>query len=58
MEHKPFEIPKNLLKEWRKIGKKGIGLEKKWNKAFLKSKNKVDKLFNQNFSKELKLEKN
>jgi len=55
--HKPFEIPKNLLKEWRKIGERGIGLEKKWNKAFLKSKNKVDKLFNQNFSKELKLEK-
>ena len=55
--HKPFEIQKIYLKNGEKLEKEGIGLEKKWNKAFLKSKNKVDKLFNQNFSKELKLEK-
>ena len=56
-QHKPFEIPKNLLKEWRKIGKKGFSLEKKWNKIYLKNKNQINKLFNHNFSKELKLEK-
>ena len=55
--HKPFVIPKSLLKEWRKIGKKGFNLEKKWNKIYLKNKDKVNKLFNQNFSKELRLEK-
>ena len=55
--HKPFVIPKNLLKEWRKIGKKGLSLEKKWNKIYLKNKIKINQLFNQNFSKELKLEK-
>ncbi len=56
-KHKPFVIPKNLLKEWRKIGERGLYLEKKWNKIYLKNKNKVNKLFNQNFSKELKIEK-
>ena len=55
--HKPFVIPKNLLNEWRKIGKKGFLLEKKWNKIYFKNKNKINNLFNQNFSKEIKLEK-
>ena len=26
-KHKPFEIPKNILNEWRKIGNKGAKLE-------------------------------
>ena len=56
-QHKPFEIPKSLLKEWREIGKKGFSLEKKWNKIYLKNKNRINNLFNQNFSKEFKLEK-
>jgi len=56
-KHRPFIIPKNLLKEWRKIGEKGLLIEKKWNKTYFKNKNKINKLFNQNFSKELKLEK-
>ncbi len=55
--HKPFEIPKNLLNEWRKIGKKGVSQEKRWNKIYHKNKNRIDKLFNQNFSKEIILEK-
>ena len=55
--HKPFLIPKNLLKEWRKIGERGLSFEKKWNKIYLKKKDKIDKLFSQNFSKELKSEK-
>ncbi len=55
--HKPFVIPKDLLMEWRKIGKKGLYTEKKWNKIFLENKNKINKIFNQNFYKELKFEK-
>ncbi len=55
--NKPFEIPKNLLKEWRKIGEKSLSIEKSWNKIYFKNKNKINKFFNQNFSKELKLEK-
>ncbi len=54
---KPFVIPKNLLSQWRKIGERGLYLEKKWNKIYLKNKIKVNKLFNQNFKKELRLEK-
>ena len=56
-KHKPFVIPKNLLIEWRKIGERGSFLEKKWNKIYFKNKDKVNKLFNQNFTKELKTEK-
>ncbi len=56
-KHKPFIIPKNLLQEWRKIGEKGLSIEKKWNKTYSKNKKKINILFNQNFSKELKLEK-
>ena len=56
-KHKPFVIPKNLLNKWRKIGKKGFSIEKRWNKVYLKNKNKINKLFNQNFSEEIKLEK-
>ena len=31
-DYAPFEIPKNVLKEWRKIGKIASQEEKKWNK--------------------------
>jgi transketolase len=54
---KPFIIPQNLLNEWRSIGEKGISLEKNWNKIYLKNKKQINKIFNQNFSKELKKEK-
>jgi len=30
-KYKPFEIPKEILSEWRKIGKRGDLQEKKWN---------------------------
>ena len=56
-KYKPFIIPKKLLMEWRKIGEKSLSLEKKWNKIYLKNKDKINKLFNQNFSKEIKSEK-
>ena len=37
-EHKPFHIPKKILNEWRKIGKKGLKIEQSWNKNFIKHK--------------------
>ena len=39
--HKPFEIPKEIIKEWRKIGEKGVGYEKKWNNIFNKKSSKM-----------------
>jgi len=56
-KHKPFEIPKNILNEWKKIGLKGIKLESSWNKIFKKKKKTVEKLLKNNFSKVLKTEK-
>ena len=55
--HKPFDIPKKLLNEWRKIGQKGSIIEKKWNKIYQKNKSRINKILNQNFSKEFKKEK-
>ncbi len=55
--YKPFEIPNEILKKWRSIGKKGIILEKKWNKIYSKNKKQIKKLFNKNFSNEFKKEK-
>jgi len=40
-KHQPFDIPKNILNEWRKIGNKGIALEKKWNNVFNKKSKKI-----------------
>jgi len=56
-KHKPFEIPKNILSEWRKIGNKGIKLESSWNKIYKRKKYFVDKILKNNFSKALKSEK-
>jgi transketolase len=43
-----FEIPKEILDEWRKIGNKGEDLENKWleavNKKNSKIKNEIDKI--------------
>ncbi len=55
--YKPFEIPNMLLKEWRKIGKKGQYLEKKWNKLFNKNKKRFNQITKNNFKKILNLEK-
>jgi transketolase len=55
--HKPFNIPKELLSQWKKIGQKGSIEEKKWNKIYKKNKSQINKIFNQNFSKEIKKEK-
>ena len=56
-EYKPFEIPNNILNEWKKIGNKGIKLEAKWNKVYQKKKIKINKLLKNNFSKFIKIEK-
>ena len=56
-KHKPFEVPKNILNEWEKIGKKGVKIELNWNKIYKKNKKTVDKVFKNNFYKSLKSEK-
>ena len=35
-KYKPFEIPKEILNEWRKIGEQGVIQEKKWNTIYNK----------------------
>jgi transketolase len=55
--HKAFDIPKDLLSQWRKIGQQGSIEEKKWNKIYKKNRTQINKIFNQNFSKEIKKEK-
>ena len=55
--HKAFDIPKDLLSQWRKIGQRGSISEKKWNKIYQKNRTQINKIFNQNFSKEIKKEK-
>ena len=39
--YEPFKIPTEILNEWRKIGKKGILEEKKWNKVYNKKSKKI-----------------
>ena len=36
-----FEVPKDILKTWREIGKKGITLEKKWLSVLSKKNSKI-----------------
>ena len=49
-KNKPFEIPRDILDEWKKIGDKGDLLEKKWREIINKKnshiKNKLEKTFN------------
>ena len=40
-ENKPFEIPKNIMDEWKKIGEKGEKLEKKWKENLNKKSPKI-----------------
>ena len=53
-KHKAFEIPNNILNEWKKIGNKGAKLESKWNRLYKKN---IKKELKNNFSKALKFEK-
>ena len=45
--HLPFEIPEDILKEWRSIGNKGETLEKNWLNDLNKSKSEIKEKFNQ-----------
>ena len=56
-KYKSFEIPKNILNQWKKIGHKGVKLETNWNKTYKKNKNKIDKIFKNNINKVIKSEK-
>ena len=56
--YKPFEIPDEVLKDWKKIGYKGEKNEEKWNKKYKKIKSKIDKVFNSELKKIFKREKN
>jgi len=40
-KNKPFEVPKEILNEWRKIGEKGDSEEKKWNLIYGKKDKKI-----------------
>ena len=40
-KYEPFKIPKEILSEWRKIGKKGIVQEEKWNNIYNKKNKKI-----------------
>ena len=56
-KYKPFEIPRNILNEWKKIGNRGIKHEANWNKFYKKKKIYIKKILKNNFSKVLKVEK-
>ena len=55
--YKPFYIPKKITDEWKKIGKKGNILEKKWNNIYKVKKTKIDNFFKNHFYKNIKKEK-
>ena len=55
--YRPFEIPNDILKNWREIGNKGIKIEKRWIKIFKKRKNAIDNLVKNNFASSIKNEK-
>ncbi|WP_169035558.1 transketolase [Candidatus Pelagibacter ubique] len=56
-KYKPFDIPKNILSEWKKIGNKGVKLEAKWNKFYKRKKQEINKILKNSFYKTLKSEK-
>ena len=56
-KYKPFKIPRNVLNEWKKIGNKGIKLEKNWNKFYKRKKKNIERILKNNFSKSLNSEK-
>ena len=55
--NQPFEIPKNILNAWEKIGSKGNKEEIKWNKRFNKKKNKIENFYSVNFESIFEKEK-
>ena len=55
--YEPFEIPLNILKEWKEIGLNGIKEELKWKKYYNKKKNLVEKTFSNKFKKVFEIQK-
>ena len=53
--YKPFEIPKKVLDEWRKIGNRGVLLEKKWQETINKKDPKIKRDLEDNYFNNLKL---
>ena len=47
--NKPFEIPQEVLDEWRKIGDKGELLEKKWQETINKKNSKIKSDLEKNY---------
>ena len=47
--YKPFEIPQDILNEWRKIGKKGEQLEKKWRELIDKKHTRIKDELEENY---------
>ena len=45
--HSAFDVPNNILEEWRQIGSKGEILEKEWLSKLNNSKNEIKNSFNQ-----------
>ena len=49
MGHKPFEIPQEILNEWRKIGNKGEILEREWDEYISKKNSKIKEELEKNY---------
>ena len=47
--HKPFEIPQEILDEWKKIGDKGVQLEKLWEDTINKKNPKIKSELEKNY---------
>ena len=47
--NKPFEVPQEILDEWRKIGSKGDQLEKRWNETVSKKNLKIKDYLEKNY---------
>ncbi len=56
-KYKPFQIPNNILKEWRKIGDRSAKNESKWKKYYKRKKKIINKILNNNFNKSFEIEK-
>jgi len=52
-KHKPFEIPKEILNEWREIGKRGDLQEKKWTIIYNKKSKKIRDEFSRQINAKL-----
>ena len=52
-KYEPFEIPKEILNEWKKIGSKGVIQEKKWNDTYIKKSKKIKDEFTRIFNNKL-----